>query len=151
MSEPLLRLIKTIALTRGTFAGKVMSLLLNMLSRLDITFLPKELLLLLLSGFSHVRPNRWQPTRLPCPWDSLGKDTGVVAISFSNAWKWKWKWSRSVLSDSLWPHGLQPTRLRCPWDPPVKSTGVGCHGPRSKSLLISWLQSPSAVILEPPK
>ena len=20
--------------------------------------------------------------------------------------KWKWKWSRSVISDSLWPHGL---------------------------------------------
>ena len=24
-----------------------------------------------------VRPHRWQPTRLPCPWDSLGKNTGV--------------------------------------------------------------------------
>ena len=23
-----------------------------------------------------VRPHRWQPTRLPCPWDSLGKNTG---------------------------------------------------------------------------
>jgi len=32
---------KTIALTRRTFVGKVMSLLLNMLSRLVITFLPK--------------------------------------------------------------------------------------------------------------
>ena len=39
----------------------------------------------------------------------------------------KWKWSRSVVSDSLWPHGLQPTRLLCPWDFPGKSTGVGCH------------------------
>jgi len=33
---------KTIALTRRTFAGKVMSLLLNVLSRLDITFLPRS-------------------------------------------------------------------------------------------------------------
>ena len=33
---------KTIALTRWTFAGKVMSLLLNMLSRLVITFLPRR-------------------------------------------------------------------------------------------------------------
>ena len=33
---------KTIALTRQTFAGKVMSLLLNMLSRLVITFLPRS-------------------------------------------------------------------------------------------------------------
>ena len=24
-----------------------------------------------------VRPRRWQPTRLPCPWDSPGKNTGV--------------------------------------------------------------------------
>ena len=36
--------------------------------------------LLLLSHFSRVRPvrpNRQQPTRLPCPWDSPGKNTGV--------------------------------------------------------------------------
>ena len=24
-----------------------------------------------------VRPHRWQPARLPCPWDSPGKNTGV--------------------------------------------------------------------------
>ena len=61
-SHPYMTTGKTIALTRWTFVGKVMSLLFNMLSRLVITFLP-----------------------------------------------------------------------------------------RSKSILISWLQSPSAVILEPPK
>ena len=33
---------KTIALTRQTFVGKVMSLLLNMQSKLVIAFLPKE-------------------------------------------------------------------------------------------------------------
>ena len=33
---------KTKALTRQTFVGKVMSLLLNMLSRLVITFLPRR-------------------------------------------------------------------------------------------------------------
>ena len=33
---------KTIALTRRTFVGKVISLLLNMLSRLVITFLPRS-------------------------------------------------------------------------------------------------------------
>ena len=33
---------KTIALTRWTFVGKVMSLLLNMLFRLVITFLPRS-------------------------------------------------------------------------------------------------------------
>ena len=39
----------------------------------------------------------------------------------------RWKWSRSVVSNSLWPHGLWPARLLCPWDFPGKSTGVGCH------------------------
>ena len=62
LSHPYMTTGKTIALTKQTFAGKIMSLLFNMLSRLAITF----------------------------------------------------------------------------------------H-PRSKSFLISWLQSPSAVILEPPK
>ena len=33
----------------------------------------------------------------------------------------------SVVSDSLWPHGLQPTRLFYPWNFPGKNTGVGCH------------------------
>ena len=33
--------------------------------------------------------------------------------------------SRSVVSDSLQPHGLQLARLLCPWDYPGKSTGVG--------------------------
>ena len=37
------------------------------------------------------------------------------------------KWSRSVISDSLRPHGLLPTRLLCPWNFPGKDTGVGCH------------------------
>ena len=39
---------KTIALTRRTFVGKVISLLLNMLSKLVITFLPKSKHLLIL-------------------------------------------------------------------------------------------------------
>ena len=33
---------KTLALTKRTFAGKVMSLLFNMLSRLVITFIPRR-------------------------------------------------------------------------------------------------------------
>ena len=40
LSHPYMTMGKTIALTRRTFVGKVMSLLLNMLSRLVITFLP---------------------------------------------------------------------------------------------------------------
>ena len=43
----ILLLEKTIALTRWTFVGKVMSLLFNMLSRLVITFLPRSKYLLI--------------------------------------------------------------------------------------------------------
>ena len=49
VSHPYLTTGKTIALTRRTFVGKVMSLLFNMLSRLVITFLPRNKHLLLIS------------------------------------------------------------------------------------------------------
>ena len=42
LSHPYMITGKTIALTRQTFVGKVMSLLFNVLSRLVITFLPKS-------------------------------------------------------------------------------------------------------------
>ena len=47
LSHPHMTTGKTIALTRWTFVGKVMSLLLNMLSRLVITFFPKSKCLLI--------------------------------------------------------------------------------------------------------
>ena len=50
----------------------------------------------------------------------------------------KWKWRRSVVSDSVRPHGLQPIRLLHPWDFPGKSTGVGCH-----CLLCPCLENPT--------
>ena len=81
--------------------------------------------------------------RQPCltlcdPIDSSPPGSPVLGFSRQEAWSGlpfpspmheseKWKWSRSVVSDSLWPHGLQPTRLLHPWDFPGKSTGVGCH------------------------
>ena len=48
LSHPYMTTGKTIALTRQTFVGKVISLLLNMLSRLVITFLPRSKHLLIL-------------------------------------------------------------------------------------------------------
>ena len=42
LSHPYMTTGKTIALTRRTFVGKVMSLLFNMLSRLIIAFLPRN-------------------------------------------------------------------------------------------------------------
>ena len=88
-------------------------------------------LLLLLSCFSHVRL---------CAIPQTAAHQAPLSLGFSRQEHWsglsfpspmheseKWKWSHSVVSDSLWPHGLQPTRLLHPWDFPGKSTGVGCH------------------------
>ena len=47
LSHPYMTTGKTIALTRWTFVGKVMSLLFNMLSRLVLTFLPRSKCLLI--------------------------------------------------------------------------------------------------------
>ena len=46
-SHPYMTTVKTTALTRWTFVGKVMSLLFNMLSRLVIAFLPRSKRLLI--------------------------------------------------------------------------------------------------------
>ena len=35
--------------------------------------------------------------------------------------------SCTVVSDSLWFHGLQPVPLLCPWNSPGKNTGVSYH------------------------
>ena len=74
-----------------------------------------------------MRSHRRQPARLPCPWDSPGKNTGVGCHFLLQCMKVKSERSHSVVSDSSRPHGLQPTRLLHPWDFPGKSTGVGCH------------------------
>ena len=72
LSQPYMTTGKTIALTRWTFVGKVMSLLLNMLSRLVIAFLPRSKYLLIswLQSPSAVilEPKKWS---LPLfPWFS---------------------------------------------------------------------------------
>ena len=80
LSHPYMTTGKTIALTRRTFVGKIMSLLFNMLSRLVITFLPrsknlliswlqspyavileppKNLSLTLFALFPHLFPMKW--------------------------------------------------------------------------------------------
>ena len=62
-SHPYMTTGKTIALTTGTFIGKVMSLLFNMLSRFVIAFLArsKHLLILWLQSLSTVI---WEPRRI---------------------------------------------------------------------------------------
>ena len=55
LSHPHMTTGKTIALTRWTFVGKVMSLLFNMLSRLVITFLLRSKRLLISLLQSHMQ------------------------------------------------------------------------------------------------
>ena len=100
------------------------------------------LLLLLLSCFSHV----WL-----CATPEMAAHQAPLSLVFSRQEHWsglpfpspmheseKWKWSHSVVSDSLWPHGLQPTRLLHPWDSPGKSTGMGCHCLLRRFMLGGW-------------
>ena len=64
-----------------------------------------------------VRPHRWQPARLPRPWDSPGKNEHWSGLPFPSPMheSEKRKWSHWVVPDSSRPHGLQPTRILCPW------------------------------------
>ena len=63
LSHPCTTTGKTIALTRRTFVGKVMSLLLNMLSRLVITFLPRSKRLLI-SWLQSASAVIWEPPKI---------------------------------------------------------------------------------------
>ena len=74
-----------------------------------------------------VRPHRRQPARLPRPWDSPGKSTGVGCHFLLHCMKVKSESEVTQSCPTQRPHGLKPTRLLQPWDFPGKSTGVGCH------------------------
>ena len=82
-----------------------------------------------------VRPHRRQPIRLPRPWDSPGKNTGVGCHFLLQCTKVKSRSEVAQSFDSSRPRGLQCTRLFRPWDFPGTSTGVGCHCLLRKS---SW-------------
>ena len=62
LSHPYMTTGKTIAMTRWTFVGKVMSLLLNMLSRLVITFRPSKCLLI--SWLQSPSTVIWEPKKI---------------------------------------------------------------------------------------
>ena len=66
-----------------------------------------------------------KPTRLPGPWGSPGKNTGVSCHFLLQCMKVKVKsLSRVQLLVTPW---TQPIRLLCSWDFSGKSIGVGCH------------------------
>ena len=69
-----------------------------------------------------VRPQGRQPTRLPCPWDSPGKNTGVGCHFLLQCMKVK---SESEVAQSC-PTLRDPMDCSLhPWDFPGNSTGVG--------------------------
>ena len=119
---------KTIALTKWTFVDKVMSLLFNMLSRLIVSLVAQR------PGFDPwvgkiPWRKKWQPTSVLLP----GKSHGWRSLAGYNPWGCK----ELDMTEQL--HFCFHFRL------------VITFLPRSERLLISWLQSPSALILEPPK
>ena len=123
------------------------------------------------------QPYGLSSSRLLCPWNSPGKTTGVVAISFFRRSSWLRDWtcvscigrwilyhwatreaqsldqfssvqlSYSVMSNSLWPHGLQHSRLPCPSPTPGAysnscPSSQWCHPNISSSVIpFSCLQS----------
>ena len=75
-----------------------------------------------------VRPHRQQPTRLPRPWDSPGKNTGVGCHFLLQCMKVKSESEVAQLCLTLSdPMDCSPPGSSCLWDSPHKNTGVGCH------------------------
>ena len=97
LSHPYMTTGKTIALTRWTFVGKVISLLFNMLSRLVITFLPGSNCLLIswlqlpsavilepkkqsLPLFPHLFAMKWWGQSSPPKWSYLKSNCWIIVI-----------------------------------------------------------------------
>ena len=126
LSHPYMTTGNTIALTRWTFVGKVMSLL-NMLSRLVITFLPR------------IKRLNFMAAVTICRDFGAPKNKGPTLTYVQDYWK---------------NHTFAYTNHVCKVRPllfNILSRFVTAFLPRSKRLLISRLQSPSTVILEPKK
>ena len=100
-------------------------------------------------------PHEPQHTRPPSP--------SPTPRAYSNSCPWS-QWCHSAISSSVVPFSSCPQSLPASgsfpmsqlfallcWQSNMLSRLVITFPPRSKHLLISWLQSPSAVILEPPK
>ena len=117
LSHPYMTTGKTIALTRWTFVGKIMSLLFNMLSRLVITFLPrsKHILISWLQSpsagilepqksqplFPHLFSMKWWDQM---PWSSSSECWDLSQLFHSSLSSESE--SVSVVANSSQPHGL---------------------------------------------
>jgi len=61
-----------------------------------------------------VRPHRWQPTRLLCPWDSPGKNTGVgchCLLQVQSLGRTEWKLLKEI-------------KIDLPYDPDIPLQGI---------------------------
>ena len=113
LSHPHMTTGTNIVLTRWTFVGKVMSLL---------------ILLGTVTNDYHIcaiLPNRcklplWKGHKRPIATWNIARRLYVCD-------------SHSVVSNSLWPHWWYSIRLFSPWDSPGKNTGVGFH------FLFQWI------------
>ena len=82
----------------------------------------------LINGLHNVQPRRRQPTRLPHPCDSPGKDTGVGCHFLLQCMKVKSEREVAQSCPTLWdPMDCSLPGSSVHGDFPGKSTGVGCH------------------------
>ena len=144
---------KTIALTRQTFVGQVMSQLFNKLSRLIM----EKSMATHSSTLAWKIPWMEEPGRL----QSMGSwrvTTEQLHFHF-HALEKEMATHSSVLAENprdsgdWWAviYGVAQSWTRLRRLNSSSSRLIITFLPRSKCLLLSWLQSPSAVILEPPK
>ena len=123
---------KAIALARWTFVGKVTSLLFNTLSRFDIALLPMSFL-----DFPDGSDGKASAYNMGDPGLIPGEGNGNPLLPGKSHGQ------RSLVGYSPW--GSKES------DPTERLHFHFHFFPMSKHLLISWLQSPSAVILEAKK
>ena len=145
---------KTIALTRWTFVGKVISLLFNMLSRL-VNGNPLQYSclenptgrrsLVGCSPWGHEKSDTTERLHFPFSLSCIGKGNGdPLQCSCLENPRDGGAWWAAVC-------GVTQSRTQLKQLSSSSSRLVIAFLPRSNCLLISWLQSPSTVILEPLK
>ena len=103
-----------------------------------------------------VRPHRRQPTRLPHPWDSPGKNTGVGCHFLPMNESEKWKWSLSVMSDSRDPmdcsllgsslHGIFQARV-LEWGAMLLSHEPWAMSHEGSPRILEWVAYPCLMYL----
>ena len=138
LSHPYMTAGKTIALTRWTFVGKVMSLLIDMLSRLVIAFLPrsKHLLILWLQSPSAVilEPPKIKSEKAMAthsstlawkiPWT---EEPGRLQSMGSLGVGYNWATSLSLFTFMHWRRKWQPTPVFLPGESQGWGSLVGCR------------------------